>query len=122
MPITGTIVHCPAYQCCTAVYQSSVVGRNTKPSTGHSGLWNTSNQRENNHTSTITTRGTHNASRTSRQGMAESFLCLGLYRCYRIALQRRREGTRGRTRIHNATTYTNTTTYRTANTHNGSGQ
>src|SRR5690348_18351887 len=77
MPITGTIVHCPANQCCTAVYQSSVVGRNTKPSTGHNGLLNTLNQCENSHTSTITTRGTHNASNTSRQGMAESFRGFG---------------------------------------------
>lgn len=36
---------------------------------------------------------------------------------YRVA-----NGRRGRTRVHSATTYANTTTYMTANTHNGSGQ
>src|SRR5690348_6459304 len=77
MPITGTIVHCPANQCCTAVYHSSVVGRNTKPSTGHKGLLKTLNQCENSHTSTITTRGTHSASNTSKHGMAESFRGFG---------------------------------------------
>lgn len=71
MPTSGINVHWAPNQCTTAVYHSSVLGRNTKPSTGHSGVTNTPLKLENSHNSTITTRGMHSAIKTSRHDMAD---------------------------------------------------
>ncbi|TAN07971.1 MAG: exo-alpha-sialidase [Rhodanobacteraceae bacterium] len=73
IPTIGTSVQRPWNQCCTAVYQSSVVGRNRNPSTGQSAMWKMPlNQRVNSHRMTTTTRGAPSARIANRQGMRDS--------------------------------------------------
>src|SRR5579863_793911 len=72
-PTTGQSVQLPPNQCCTAVYQSSVVGRKMSPRTGHSTDEKMPrNQLVANHSTTATNRGAARASRANRHGMSRA--------------------------------------------------
>src|ERR1700732_4550209 len=71
-PTTGQNVQCPPNQLCTAEYQSRVVGRKTKPITGHSRLSKTPrNQWVKNQRSATTNRGAARAIKVMRQGIGQ---------------------------------------------------
>src|SRR5690606_12612311 len=70
IPMIGHSDHAPANQCCTAVYQKSVVGRKMKPRIGQSRESKMpANQSVKNQSPTRTRRGTASARMTIRQGM-----------------------------------------------------
>src|ERR1044071_4755888 len=69
-PTIGQRVHWPWNQCCTAVYQSSVVGRKMKPRMGQRVDGNTpSNHRLKNQSNATRSRGVASARIARRQGM-----------------------------------------------------
>src|SRR5712675_500266 len=75
MPITGPSVHRPPNQCCTAVYQSSVVGRKMKPARSQSSEENIpSNQRVKNQRSATTRRGARRVTTPKKCGIQRSLL------------------------------------------------
>src|ERR1700747_16723 len=72
-PMTGQSVQAPPNQWCTAEYQSSVVGRKTKPTMGHSSdAKRPSNQWPYSQRMATASRGVRSAREKRRQGMARS--------------------------------------------------
>ena len=74
-PTTGQSVHTPPNHCCTAVYQSSVVGRKMNPRTGHSSEGKRpSNQWVKYQSKMMASRGVKSARTRRTQGMVEATL------------------------------------------------